>query len=189
MHNQALGATINQHTKLVTITNLDNLQVEFVVPESELRNLGGIDKIKSAKISITLDGHLLPIPAEFAAHETVIDSETNAIAVRAYLKPNKEDTVAISPGQMGKVVLNIGSKNDAIVAPESAVEQMQGNNYVYKIVNGIAIQVGVTTGIKDGTKIEILSGLNEGDLVVTSGQYRLSDGQSVIIENEEQQKD
>lgn len=183
LQNQSLGATINMHTKLVTVTNLNNLQVEFVISGSELRKLGGIEQIKAAEILFTLDGQLLPIYASFSAYETVVDAETNAISVRANL--NLENQIA-SPGQLGNVTLNIGNKENVLTVPESAIESTHGGSYVYKVVNGTAIQTAVKVGIKDENKVEILSGLSEGDLIVSSGQRRLYDGQSVIGEDEKQ---
>lgn len=183
LHTQSLGATVNQHSKLITVTSLENLQVEFVVSESELRNIGGVENIKNATIFVTIEGHLLPIQAKFAAYETVIDAETNAVAVRAYLEKN-EDTKTIVPGQLAKVLLNIATKENVVTIPESAVETTQGVTAVYKVINGIAVQMAIKTGIKDGERVEVLSGVEEGDVVITSGQYRLSDGQKVKIEDE-----
>gem|GEM_PF-2912903 len=181
LQNQSIGATVNQHTKLVSVTNLENLQVEFLVSESELRNLGGIDRIKDAGILVTLDGHLLPINAIFSAYETVIDAETNAIAVRATLQ--LEDGKTASPGQIGKVVVNIGAKEDVLTVPESSIENEYGIVYVYRIANGIAVKTPVKIGVKDGQKVEVISGVEEGDVIITSGQHRLYDGQSVKSED------
>ncbi len=187
LQNQSIGATVNYNTKLVSITNLENLQVEFLVSESELRNLGGIERIKESKILVTLDGHLLPIPCSFSAYETVIDAETNAIAVRATL--NIEDGKTASPGQIGQVVVNTGSKENVLTVPETAVENAYGVNYVYKVVNGIAVRVAVKVGPKDGQKVEILEGLEEGETIIISGQHRLYDGQSVKTEETQNEQD
>jgi membrane fusion protein (multidrug efflux system) len=181
LQNQSIGTTINQHTKLITVSNFDNLEIEFVVPEEKARDMGGADRIKTSEIFVTIDGHLLPIEAQFSAYETVIDSETQAISVRARLN-RTEDNKSIVPGQLGKVILNLGSKDNVLTVSDSAVEISHGTNFVYKIVKGMAIQIPVKIGIRDGSKIEIISGLSEGDEVVTSGQFRLSDGQSVQVE-------
>ncbi len=181
LQNQSIGTTINQHTKLITVSNFDNLEIEFVVPEEKARDMGGADRIKTSEIFVTIDGHLLPIEAQFSAYETVIDSETQAISVRARLN-RTEDNKSIVPGQLGKVILNLGSKDNVLTVSDSAVEISHGTNFVYKIVKGMAIQIPVKVGIRDGSKIEIISGLSEGDEVVTSGQFRLSDGQSVQVE-------
>lgn len=186
LHNQSLGATVNQHSKLITITNFGNLQVEFLVSEAELRALGGIDKIKAATFFVTLDGHVLPIPAEYAAHETVLDLETHAIAVRATLKPAEGDANAV-PGQICNVVLNIGTKEDVLTIPGIAIETTHDAHYVYKVVNGIAVQSGIKIGAKDDEgNVEIIAGLQEGDVVITSDHHRLYDGQSVKVEEEVQ---
>jgi len=183
LQNQSIGATVSQNSKLITITNVENLQVEFVIPEAELRNIGGIENLKNAGILVTVEGSLVPVQAKFAAFETVIDSETNAISVRAWLEKNDEIKNLV-PGQIVKVILNVSTKENVVTVPESAVETSQGVSTVYKVINGIAVQMAVKTGIKDGERIEIISGVDEGDMIITSGQFRLSDGQKVKIEDE-----
>lgn len=186
LQTQSIGATINQHTKLITITNLSNLQIEFLVSENELRNLGGIEQIKNAEIFVTLDGQLLPIEAEFSAYETVIETETNAIAVRAKLRTTSSGQA--TPGQLGHVTVRIGNKENVLTTSESAVETTHGVHYVYKVVQNLALQTPVKVGVKDGNKVEILAGLQEGDIVITSGHHRIHDGMTVKSEDEYEKK-
>lgn len=181
LQNQQIGTTVNLHTKLVNITNLNDLQVEFLIPESELRNLGGIEQLKTAEIMVLLESNLLPIEAKFNAYETVLDAETNTIAVRATLK--EEGKKIARPGQMSKVIINIGAKDNVLTIPKTSLQSAHGKTYVFKIVKNIAVQTLVKPGMSDGNQLEIIEGLNEGDDVIIAGQHKLYDGQSVKIEN------
>jgi membrane fusion protein (multidrug efflux system) len=132
LQNQNIGTTINQHTKLVNVTNLNNLQVEFLVSESQLRNLGGIEQLKKAEILLILGSELLPIEATFHAYESVLDAETNAIAVRALLKQG--DNKRAYPGEMAKVIINVGAKDNILTIPQSALQTGHGKTYVFKVM-------------------------------------------------------
>ncbi len=78
----------------------------------------------------------------------------------------------------------IATDPHAIVIPESALFQDLGDNRYHVFVAGadeIARRVPVAVGIRDGTEVQILSGLKAGDRVITSGGYALSDGLRVRI--------
>lgn len=62
----------------------------------------------------------------------------------------------------------IASKNDVLYVPSSAVVQQNGSNAVRKLVDGQMQYVEVETGLSTDSGIEIVSGLNEGDEVITA---------------------
>jgi multidrug efflux pump subunit AcrA (membrane-fusion protein) len=79
-------------------------------------------------------------------------------------------------------------KNDVITVPETAVLQRSNEQFVYKIVNDptdaafkIARRTTVTTGLSVDNMVEITSGLEVGDQIVTRGQTTFSDGNRVNI--------
>jgi multidrug efflux pump subunit AcrA (membrane-fusion protein) len=67
-----------------------------------------------------------------------------------------------------------------LIIPKSAVNN---NNEVYVVRDGCAYVQTVETGMSDDDNIEILSGLNKGDEVVTVGAYLLADGVQVRVVN------
>ena len=79
---------------------------------------------------------------------------------------------------------------DAIVVPESAVtlEAANADEGTVMVVDqdSVAHETKVKTGIKQGGKIQIVEGLNEGDTVVTEGNYELPDGTKVEVAKEEE---
>jgi multidrug efflux pump subunit AcrA (membrane-fusion protein) len=79
---------------------------------------------------------------------------------------------------------------DAIVVPESAVtlEAANADEGTVMVVDqdSVAHETKVKIGIKQGGKIQIVEGLNEGDTVVTEGNYELPDGTKVEVAKEEE---
>lgn len=71
----------------------------------------------------------------------------------------------ISQGDYGKIKLVMNEKKDVLLLPETAVQATGGNYYVYKDVNGKHERVTIKVGSKDGINVEILEGLEEGDVV------------------------
>lgn len=91
----------------------------------------------------------------------------------------------VRPGMFARVTLNFGTSN-SILIPDLAVQKQSGSNdkYVFVINDNIAKYKKVELGQRLDDKCEILSGINEGDVIVTTGQTRLIDGTKVeIIQN------
>ncbi|HCK84222.1 MAG TPA: efflux transporter periplasmic adaptor subunit, partial [Hyphomonadaceae bacterium] len=67
----------------------------------------------------------------------------------------------------------------ALAAPEIAVLEQADGAYVFRVSSGAAEQVRVETGQRSGGMAEVLSGLSEGDLVITEGVQSVRPGQEV----------
>jgi multidrug efflux pump subunit AcrA (membrane-fusion protein) len=66
-------------------------------------------------------------------------------------------------------------KNALIVPAESIYSDEKGQPHVYRVENGVATAVDVTLGIQTKDRVELLSGVNEGDTIVLAGGYGLPD--------------
>jgi len=112
-----------------------------------------------------------------------IDATTHTFGVEVTINnPN----LKVRPGMFGRVTLNFGSINNVVV-PDAAIQKQTGANdkFVFTVENGVAKYHKVELGQRVGSDFEILSGLKEGDVVVTAGQSRLIDGSPVVIINNE----
>lgn len=111
-----------------------------------------------------------------------IDAATRTFTVELQF-PNKE--MLIRPGMFGRVVLGFGELERAVV-PDLAVIRQQGTNerYVFVEKNGVVERRTITTGRLIGNMFEVISGLAEGETVVTAGHTRLLDGSAVQVVNE-----
>ena len=86
----------------------------------------------------------------------------------------------LKPGFFAEVTLATEAHQGAVVVPEGAVQASERGFVVYVVEGGRArqrtVQIGLRTG--DGT-VEVVSGLQAGEIVVTEGSDRLSDGIAV----------
>ncbi len=89
----------------------------------------------------------------------------------------------LRPGMFARVTANFGT-NHHVVVPDGAVVKQQGSGehfiYVLQPDNTVKYQL-VEVGQRLGNRYEIVSGINEGDKIVTEGQIRLKDGVSVTV--------
>ena len=75
-------------------------------------------------------------------------------------------TVDVKSGQRATVVITATTRNDVLILPLSVIAGRQGTGLVTVITpNGERVETKVTLGVTDGANIEILSGLEEGDVV------------------------
>jgi multidrug efflux pump subunit AcrA (membrane-fusion protein) len=75
-------------------------------------------------------------------------------------------------------------KIDRVLIPDLAVQRQTGTNerFVFVIEDGVAIRKTITTGRRINNSYEILSGLNQNEMVVVAGHARLLDGINVEVE-------
>lgn len=162
--------TIGQ--ELVDVVQLDPLRVDFSVPETLL------PKVQPEQtIDVTVDAY----PGEvFAGTITAVspqsDVQGHSLEVRAAL-PNSG--LKLRPGLFVRVKVSLGVKEGAIVIPEQAIWPVGQNKTVYVVEDGKAYQRVVTLGERQPGAVEILSGLEIGEVIVTAGQMKLFDGAAV----------
>lgn len=112
-----------------------------------------------------------------------IDPSTRTFPVELVLANDKE---IVKPGMYARVIMNYGAHQSVVVPDVSVVKQLGSGNryiYVYKQDGTVAYQK-VELGRRMNDKYEILSGIADGDEVVTSGHIALKDGIAVEVVNE-----
>ena len=109
-----------------------------------------------------------------------ISSATHTFPVEVICQNSDE---RLRPGMFARVTANFGT-NHHIVIPDIAVVKQQGSGehfvYVLKPDNTVKYTL-VELGKRLGNRYEIVSGINEGDRIVTEGQVRLKDGVNVTV--------
>ena len=163
-------ATVGQ--ELVDVVKLDPLRVNFSLPEILLAKVR-----PGLRVAVTTDAY----PEDsFTGTITAIapraDVAGHSIEVRANL-PNPE--LRLRPGLFVRVNVSLGGREDAIVIPEEAIWPVGQDKTVFVVVDGKAVQRIVRIGTRQPGVVEILSGLEEGEVVVTAGQMKLHDGAAV----------
>ncbi|WP_027133353.1 efflux RND transporter periplasmic adaptor subunit [Geminicoccus roseus] len=170
-HQVALGQYVTPGTAMVDLVDPDDLAADIQVPERLLEQVrqGASVTFQSNASGQTFDGDVIFISA-------VIDPSTRTFAVRTSLKdPEKQ----LRPGLFGSLRLATGARRSTLVVPEEALMQQLTGASVYRVADGKAHLVQVQTGTTAAAGVEITHGLEAGDQVVTSGQFRLRDGDAV----------
>jgi membrane fusion protein (multidrug efflux system) len=187
-----LGQYLAPGTAVVTLQNLDPMEVDFSVPQSQidLIRVGMKAQVESSAVP----GNVFN--ATVTAIEPQIDTATRNLKVRARV-PNPKNVLL--PGVFATVRLSQGKPRDYITLPNAAVAYNPYGATVYIVkkngggANGkpgqSVEQRFVTTGPTRGDQVAILSGVKAGDVVVTAGQLKLRNGSPVLINNAVQPSD
>ena len=167
------GAYVTAGTPLVQLDKVDSLQVSFSVPELQQAAVSGAREVEIA--ADALPGERFT--ATVSALNPVIDVNGRALQVRAQLD-NRE--MKLRPGLLVRVMVR-GPAREAVMVPESAILQRGQGALVYTVSGNKVREVRVSLGKRMDGKVEVREGLSPGDLVVTAGNTRLSDGAEVEI--------
>ncbi len=102
-----------------------------------------------------------------------VDNATKTFTVEVRIQNGQ---LKLRPGMFAKIRLDLG-KGKGILVPNIAIVKQTGTNNMYVFVNknNVAVKTPVITGRMFDDKIEILSGLSEGDEIVVVGQNKLED--------------
>jgi len=156
---------------LLQMENPDTLRLEADVPEALIGNVKLGDKlaVRIAAVAGEIEGTVAEMsPA----------ADPNS---RTYLvKLDLPGATGLRSGQFGRVAVPVGAAS-AIRVPTSAVIQRGQMELVFVVANGHAQLRLVKTGSRIGDEIELVSGLNSGEQIVTEGVSSLTDGQPVIV--------
>src|SRR5687767_2969779 len=162
------GAFVNATTRVATLQRLDNLKIDFSVPEK----YAGRIRI-GAPITFTVAGGDQKAKGEIYAFDPRIDVITRTVLIRA-ICPNPEGRLL--PGAFANVDVVLDQLNDALLVPAVAVVPGLSEKNVFVVDDGKAVRRAVETGMRTESMVQILSGLKAGDLVITSGLQQIRAG-------------
>jgi membrane fusion protein (multidrug efflux system) len=168
------GAYVPAGTDIARLEKLDQLKLDFRVPETYLAQLK-----EGLAVSAAVDAFpQSSFPGKIYAIEPAVDEQTRTVLVRARVA-NRE--LRLRPGMFARVSLTLGVRENAVWIPEEAIVPRGQDAFVFRVVDGKAELVPVTTGMRKVGEVEILKGVAAGDLVVTDGTQRLAPGMQVSI--------
>ena len=171
------GSLVSSDTIVTTLDDTSAIKLDFSVPERFLAPL-------QVGLDITADSIAYPgktFTGEVISIDTRIDPVTRSVRVRALI-PNNEDL--LKPGMFLNVQV-IRSRDTALVVPEQCLVPEQDHKFVFVITDNIVHKRVVTTGRRRLGEVEILSGLEAGDLVVVEGTQKVTDGKRVAVRTAE----
>ena len=168
------GAYVTPGTRIVELSNIDPIQVDFRVPELALSSLR-----PGQPIRVTVDA--LPgrtFEGEVYVIDPIVDENGRAVRLRARIA-NPERT--LKPGLFARVQIEVERREDSVLVPESAVFAEGGKRLVYRVVDGRAVLTQIELGHRRPGQVEVLNGLAPGEMVITAGHQQIRDGTRVEV--------
>ncbi len=165
------GSMINASTKIASIQQINQVKIDFSIPEKYAVVLS-----EKETISFTVSGSDQKYSAKVYAIEPKIDQATRTIQLRALADNAKGD---LFPGVFVKIELPLRKIANALMVPTEAIIPILKGKKVFICKNGKAQEVLVETGIRTDDQIQITNGLAEGDSVITTGIMQLKQGMPV----------
>ncbi len=162
-----VGSLVKNGDTAFKVVDFDSLQAVVNVPEMQLQNIRSglpawlqIDALDNARVAARV---LRVSPA--------VDEKTGTFAVTLEIT---DAEVPLRPGLFSRVFIVYDQHPDALLVDKNAIIHEDGKNYVWKINGDGVKKVVVRTGYAMGDDVEILTGLQAGDKVVTTGKNNLS---------------
>lgn len=154
------GTLVSPGMQIVKIVQINPLRIQANVSQSD------INKIKVGDDVIITDSDNLNIKSKISSVFPSLETKTRTGIVEALIK---NDNWGLLPGDFIKMNILTGKKKEAITVPNSAIIKFNQQDAVWTIANNKASLNYVTTGNTNGTRMEIVSGLNNNDIVIISG--------------------
>ncbi|MCU7493841.1 MAG: efflux RND transporter periplasmic adaptor subunit [Ignavibacteria bacterium] len=174
--NVEVGTMVQPGMVIANIVDISTLKVKLNISEKEAFQIRPGDKVE-----VTTDVY----PGEsFTGHVDNIASKADEAHTYAVeLKLSNSRLHPLKAGMFARANFNSSVTREAIVIPREALIGSIRNAQVYLIRNKQALLQPVTIGRQSGQELEVLSGLTEGDIIVTNGQYNLSNNSRVVTIN------
>ena len=179
------GQYLNPGDKIATLQTFDPIYIDFTVPQTQLEQIA-----IGQKVAVTADGLAdQTFSGRVSTIDTQFDPTTRNVTVEATVANPQQSLV---PGMFARAIVDSGKPQRYLTVAQSSVTYNPYGTTVFiatpsKNDKGeevlTAQQSFIKTGPTRGDQVAILSGLKEGDLLITSGQMKLKNGSPVQIDN------
>jgi membrane fusion protein (multidrug efflux system) len=171
-----LGNTISDGDALFKVTSLEPLVAYLHVPEREYRNID-----PGQPVGIEIDALASEtIVATVSRVSPIVDPQTGTFKITVEILNEQR---RIKPGMFGRIGVVYDVHQDALQIPRSAIIEDQDAASVFVVEDDHAIRRMVETGYSNKGMVEIISGLQGGEQVVTVGQASLKQDSRVNVIN------
>jgi membrane fusion protein (multidrug efflux system) len=181
-----LGQMLKEGDAIVSLQALDPIFVNFLLPQQQLAQIQ-----EGQPVRVTSDA--LPgaaIEGRITAINPQVDAETRNIQVQATLANPDEK---LRPGMFANVSVVLPEAREVIAMPATAVLYAPYSDSVFVVeakadaksgkTGKVLRQQFVRLGAKNGDFVAVESGLREGETVVSTGVFKLRNGQAVVVDN------
>ncbi|WP_018344857.1 efflux RND transporter periplasmic adaptor subunit [Cytophaga aurantiaca] len=173
LRNVSVGEYVTTDIVIANLVNINPVKITFSVPEKYASSM----KVNT-KVRFTFAGSGKTYTAIIYAIEPGIDEVTRTIQLRA--KASNNDG-ALLPGSFANIELPLTTIKDALLIPTEAVIPIQDGKKVFIVKNGKAKEAIIKTTSRTDKDLLVLSGLQAGDTVLTTGVMSMKQGTSVKV--------
>jgi membrane fusion protein (multidrug efflux system) len=176
----SLGQYITPGTAIINLQRLDKLRVDFSIPSEYVPQSHLGEKV-------TFTNRAYPnkqFSGEITSMDSSINAQTRMLMMRASLD-NKN--YLLLPGAFMEATLYLDKPKEVLTVPETAILYSEAGAYVYLLSNQhTAVKHTVTLGDRlENNRIIISSGISLTDMVITSGQMKITANNSPVLTPEE----
>jgi membrane fusion protein (multidrug efflux system) len=176
-----LGQNLNPGDAIVSLQALDPIFVNFVLPQQELAQV-------RPGLAVRVTSDAIPgetVRATVTAINPEVDAATRSVRVQASAPNPKE---RLRPGMFVNVTVVRPQQQKILAIPATAVLYAPYGNSVFLVEEQpdgkrVLRQEFVELGESRGDFVAVTSGLKEGDTVVSTGAFKLRNGQAVVVDN------
>ncbi|MGY6276173.1 efflux RND transporter periplasmic adaptor subunit [Methylomonas sp. MgM2] len=177
----SLGWYLKEGESMVSLQQLDPINLDFTLPERQLKTI-----VNNQTVTATVQAYPNEIfTGRIIAIDPAIEDNTRAVHVRARLD-NKDKR--LRPGMFVQVRIDSSDTLSVLTLPDTAITYNPYGNSVFVIEasnDSLLVQSRqVVTGQSREGRVEIVSGLEAGDRVVSAGQIKLRNGMAVAIDSQ-----
>ena len=174
------GVVVQPSMGIVKIGNYNRVRLQANVAQSDAVNIN-----PGATVVATVPGsNIAPIKGKITSIFPQANSQTRTVTVEAVI--DNPDGQLLS-GKFLEMKIVTARKPSAITVPQAAVVEFQDQPSVWVVEGDTVTAQPVTLGMSTGDRVEVTSGLESGQAVVTSGQNRLVENAPVAVINQSEQ--
>lgn len=169
-----IGEMVSQQTPVFTLIQDDPLLVRINLPENVVSRVSPDQQVD---IFVAATGKTYKGAVKSVAPQA--DSQTKAFAAEIKLAGVSQE---VKPGMVAELRITTKQVDNALVVPTDALLDEDSGAGIFVVENGIARHRKVTTGLVGHGYTQVVSGLQQGELVVVKGNHLLVDGMKVRVE-------
>ncbi|MFH1415870.1 MAG: efflux RND transporter periplasmic adaptor subunit [Elusimicrobiota bacterium] len=168
------GDSISPQSPIALVANLESVKIGFNVPEKDFNSMK-----KGLYAEARVDAYSEDV---FRGRVNRLSISLDEVSRTAYCEVIiKNQSMMLRPGMFAEVDVIVLTKDKAILIPEEAkIKDIAGEGYhVFLLEDTKAVLRTVEVGYRQGTEVEIVSGLEPGDRVIVEGQHFLKNSEEV----------
>lgn len=173
LRNVSLGAIVSPATVVASLQQTTPLKMDFAIPD-QYRNQLSLGQA----IRFTVDGNLDTMQGKIAAIEPGADAMTHTVRTRAMI-PNTDGK--LTAGSFAHITIPFGTSGQSILIPSQAIIPTTRDKKVAVSRGGKVKMLTVVTGDRTADRVQILSGLQAGDTVLTTALMQVKEGTDINV--------